>query len=41
MGMFSEVPLEEEDDPALELYILPICAVTEKREGIVLRQSKG
>jgi hypothetical protein len=39
MVMFSEVPLEEQDDPVLELYILPICVVAEKREGIVLRQS--
>jgi hypothetical protein len=39
MVMFSEVPPEEEDDPALELDISPICVVAEKREGIVPQQS--
>jgi hypothetical protein len=29
MVMFSEVPLEEEDDPALELDISLICAAAE------------
>jgi hypothetical protein len=37
--MFIEVPPEEEEDPAPELDISPICTGAEKRERIVPRQS--